>query len=80
MCFRIDGKSAQAAKCAKSRIITRVIDYVLLVDSLEQKCVVLKSMLQSPRLKDHMKTIDIDQSLRNSAPFEHTFLQNIKKL
>ena len=37
-------------------------------------------MLQSPRLKDHMKTIGIDQKLRKSALFEHRCLQNIKKV
>ena len=29
MCFHIDGKSVQAPKCVKSRIMTRVIDLVL---------------------------------------------------
>ena len=37
-------------------------------------------MLQSPRLKDHVKTIDIDQSLINNDPFENKCLQNTKKL
>ena len=37
-------------------------------------------MLQSPRLKFHMKTIGIDQSLRKTASFEHKFLNNIKKI
>ena len=61
MCFQKDGKTAQAARCIKSRIITKVIDYVLSIDTFEQQCVVLKGMLQSPRLKYHMKTIGIDQ-------------------
>ena len=60
MCFQIDGKFAQAAKCVKSRITNKVIDYVLSVNTFEQKCVAIKGMLQSPRLKDHMKTIGID--------------------
>ena len=29
MCFHIDGKSYQAAKCVKSSIITKVIDCVI---------------------------------------------------
>ena len=37
-------------------------------------------MLQSPRLKDLVKTIGIDQSLSNNAIFVHKCLQNIKKL
>ena len=37
-------------------------------------------MLQSPRFKDHMKAIGIDQSLSNSALSEHIYIQNIKKL
>ena len=61
MCFQIDGKSFQAAKCVKSRITTKVIDYVLSIDTFEQQCVVLKGMLQSSRPKDHVKTFGIDQ-------------------
>ena len=37
-------------------------------------------MLQSPRLKDCVKTIGIDQFLRNSVLFELKYFQNIKKL
>ena len=80
MCFQNNGKSSQAAKYVTSRIMTKVIDFVLSVDTFEQKCVVLKGMLQSPRIKDHMKTIGIDQSLRNSDIFKHRCLQNINKL
>ena len=69
MCFQIDGKSSQAAKCVKSRITTKVIDCVISDDTFEQQCIVLKGMLQSTRLKDNMKTIGIDQSLSNSRKF-----------
>ena len=51
--------------------MTNVIDYVLYIDTFEQQCVVLKVMLQSPRFKDHVKTIGIDQSLRKNALYEH---------
>ena len=61
MCFHNDGKTAQAARCIKSRIINKLVDSVLSLDAFEQKYVVLKDMLQSPCLKDHMKTIGIDQ-------------------
>ena len=80
MCFQIDGKTAQAAKFFKSRIITKVIDCVLSIDIFGQKCVVLKCMLQSLHIKYHTKTIGIDKSSRNSALFEHICLKNIKKL
>ena len=60
MCFQFYGKSSQAAKCVKSRIMTNVIDFVLYINTFEQQCVVIKGILQSSRLKDHMKTIDID--------------------
>ena len=33
MCFQKNGKTAQAAKCIKSRMITKVVYYVLLVDA-----------------------------------------------
>ena len=41
--------------------MTKVIDSILSIDAFEQQCAVLKGMLQSPRLKDHMKTLGIDQ-------------------
>ena len=37
-------------------------------------------MLQSLRLKDHMETIEIDQSLRKRTLFEDICLININKL
>ena len=40
----------------------------------------MKGLLQSQRLKDHVKTIGIDQSLRNSALFEHKCIKKINKL
>ena len=70
MCFQNDGETAQAAKCVKSRIITKVIDSVLSIDTFEQHFCVIEGMLQSPRLKDHLKTIGIDQSLSNNDLFE----------
>ena len=79
MFLRIDGKTAQAANCVTSMIITKVIDYFISINTFE-KCVVIKGMLQSPHIKYHMKTIGIDQSLSNSAIFEQKHLQNIKKL
>ena len=39
----------------------KAIYYILSIDTPEHQCVVIKGMLQSPRLEDHMKTIGIDQ-------------------
>ena len=75
-----EGKSDQAARCIKSRIVTKVIDYVLSIDTFEQKCVVLKGMLQSPQQKYHVQTIGIDQSLIKNDIYEHKCLENINKL
>ena len=75
-----EGKSDQVARCNKSRIMTKVIDYVLSIDKFEQQYVLFKSMLQSPLLKDHVQTIGIDQSLSNNAIYEHKCLENIKKI
>ena len=79
MCFMKERKSDQAARCIKSRIMTKVIDSVLSIDTFEQQCVVLKVMLQSTRLKDHVQTIGIDQYLSNNAIYEHKCLEIIKK-
>ena len=40
----------------------------------------LKGMLQSPCLKYHLQTIDINQSSSRNALYEHKSLENIKKL
>ena len=76
--FLINDKSSRAAKCVKSRIMNKVINYILSIDEFEEQCVVLKYMLQSPRLKYHMMNIGIDQSVSNRASFEQNFLNNIK--
>ena len=80
MCFQNDGKNDQAVRGIKSRISTNVIDSVLLIDTFEKKCVVIKCMLQPLRLKDNVKTIGIEQSLRKNYIYEHKFLQNIKNV
>ena len=60
MCFQNDGRPDQAAKCIKSSIMTKVIYSFISNDTFEQQCVVIKGMLQSRRLKDHVQTIGID--------------------
>ena len=39
----------------------------------------IKCLLQSSRLEDHMKTIGIDQSSFTRSSFEHRCMNNIKK-
>ena len=80
MCFENNGKTAHNTRCIKSRIMSKVIGSVLPIDTSEQKCVVLKGMLKSLRLKDHVQTISIDQSLSNNDLYEHKCIQNINKL
>ena len=70
LCFQVNGKYSLAARCVKSRIMAKVIDSILSIDTFEQERVVLKGMLQSPHLKYHMKTVGIDQSMSNRASFE----------
>ena len=73
MSILIDSKFSQEFKCVKFRIITKVFNCFISINKIEQQCVVLKFLFQSLRLKDHMKTIDIDQSLSNSDILEHRF-------
>ena len=80
MCFLKEGKYDQATRCIKSKIMNKVIDSVLSIDTFEQQCVVFKVMLQSPQLKYHVQTIGIDPSLTKNTMYEHKYLENIKKL
>ena len=75
-----EGKYDQVARCIKSRIMTKVIDFFLLIDTFEQQYFVLKGMLQSPLITDHVQTIGIYQSLIKSTIYEHKCLEIIKKL
>ena len=52
-----EGKYEQTNRCIKSRIMTKVIDYVLSIDTFEQKSDVLKGMLQALRLKNQVHII-----------------------
>ena len=59
---------------------TKLIDTIIDIDSFEYQCVILKVLLQSERLKQHMVIIGMDQYLSNSAFYESRCLENIKKL
>ena len=76
----MNGKSSHAAQCVKSRIMIKVDDYILSIDTFEQHYVVIRGMVQSPRLEDNMKNIGIYQSLRNMPSVEHKCLNNIKEI
>ena len=80
MCFQKDSKTAQAARCIKSRIMTMVINSVLYINTFEQQGFVLKGMFKSMLLKYHVHKIYIDQYLINNALYEHKSLENIKKV
>ena len=80
LCFQINGESSHASQCVKSRIMNKAVDSILFVDTFEQKCVVIKGVLQSKCLEDNMNTIGIDQSLNNMPSIKHKFLNNIKKI
>ena len=71
MSFQNDVKTAQVARCVKYTIMAEVIDSVILINIFEQQCVVLNGILQSPHIKEHVKTIGIHQSERNSSLFEN---------
>ena len=73
-----EGKSDQAARCIKSRIMTKVIDSILTIDTFEEQCVVLEGMLKSLRLKDYVQKTGIELSLFNNAIYEQKCLENIK--
>ena len=79
MSVQKDDKTSQAARCIKSGLMTKAIDCILFINTFEQTCVVLKGILQSPRLKYHLQTIGIDQLLSNNTLYEHKCLEIIKK-
>ena len=61
LCFHIYRKYSHASQCTKSHTLPRVIDLILEIESFEQQCVILKRLLQSDRLEQHIKTIGIYQ-------------------
>ena len=44
MRFQNDGKTAQATKCIKSGIMTKVINSFHSIDTFKQQCVVIKDI------------------------------------
>ena len=80
LCFQVNIKSPHSVQCVKTRILNKAIDSTLYIDTFEQQCVVIKCMLKSSRLEDHMKTIGIDQSSFTRSTFEHRCMNNIKNI
>ena len=64
----------------KSRVLNKAIDSILSIKTFEQQCVVIKCMLQSSHLEDHVKTIGIYQSSFTRYSFEHICMNNIKNI
>ena len=59
--------SPSVAQCVKSRILNKAIDSILSINTFEKQCGVIKCILKSPHIEDHMKNIGIDQSLCNRS-------------
>ena len=78
LCFQVNRKSPHADQFVKSRVLNKFIDSIIYIDIFEQQCVVIKCMLQSSRLEDHMKTIGIYQSSFTMSNFEHRCMNNVK--
>ena len=53
------GKSTHDAQSSKSRTLNKVIDLIIDIAFFEEQCVVIKGLLYSDRLKQHMVTIVI---------------------
>ena len=59
--FQTDGKTVREAQCTKSRELNKVIDSILDIEEFEHKCVIIKGLLHSEKLKQHIVTIGVDQ-------------------
>ena len=71
---------AGKCECVKSRVLKKVVESILSINTFEQKCVVIKFLLQSSHLENHMKTSGIDQSSFARSSFENRCMNNIKKI
>ena len=61
-------------------ILNEAIDSILSIDTFGKQCFVIKCMVQSSRLEDHMKTIGIYRSSLTKYYFEHRCMNNITKI
>ena len=80
MIFQTDIRSSRAEQCTKSRALTKVVGISLPIRQFEHQCVINKVVFQTYQPEKHMITIGVDQSLINSAIYEHRRSENIEKL
>ena len=78
--FSNGGLSSHAAQYAKSRALIKVMKAIFNIDPFEEQYVIIKGLFQSKQLEKHMGDIGVDQSLINSALYEHRCLENINSL
>ena len=74
------GKTTHDAQCFKSCKWTKVIDLILEIELFEQQCVIIKGLLKSYRIEQHMVTIGIDKLLSKCEIYKHGCLEDTKKL
>ena len=55
--FQTAGKTSHEAHCTKLRALTKVVDSFFPIESFRKKFVILKWLLHSEQLKEHMITI-----------------------
>ena len=67
-------------QCSTSIVLTNFLKIIFLIDLFEKKCVIIKYILKSEKLKTHVSNIVVYQSLINSVFYEHQFMVNINKL
>ena len=53
----MEGKSAYAPQCAKSRALIKVLKAIFDIDSYEKQCVIIKGLLHSKQLEKHRVSI-----------------------
>ena len=78
--LKADWRTDRSTQCGKSRALTKVVKNIISIVLFEQKCVIIKEVLNSEQPKKYMVTIGLDQSLSNSDIHEHRCLESIKKL
>ena len=62
------------------KALKNVLHSIFYVDTFLQQCVIIKAMVQSDQLIEHMVTIGIYIYLSDNEFFQHICLQNINKL
>ena len=53
----MDGEIAHVAQCSQSTSSTKAIYLILDTGSIENKCVIIKGLVQSDQLKQHVVSI-----------------------